>query len=483
MSDEGPDAPQADDVGIPKTYTPLAAWALSLGCIVGWGSFVMPGTTFLPVAGPAGTAIAFLVGTIAMLVVAVSYGYMARRCPCEGGVYRYVREVFGPNHAFVCSWCLVLAYCAAMVSNATALALVARSVLGPVLQKGLHYVVAGYDVYLIEVLVGMAVIVAVGGLCLRSVRLTTKVETALAIGLALGIVAIAALMVVDPRVSLASIQPMFSPHRAPLVGVLIVVASVPWAFIGFEAVTQVSGECRFPAANLARVMAAAVLYGAVMYLVLNTAAAAFVPEGYDGWVSYIDGLARLRGLESLPTFYAGFQIAGNAGLALFGVTAFCAVMSGVVGFYVAATRLVRTLAADRALPHRFTRLHPRFRTPAAATTIIMGISLLVPFLGRTVISWIIDLMSLAALIAYIYVSLAVLLCARREGDRRMASVGIVGLSVSLVCIALLLLPIPGLGTSLSKETYIILVAWVALGINYYTPTVERWNVRSPSNHG
>ncbi|MBR1829451.1 MAG: hypothetical protein IJ781_08070, partial [Atopobiaceae bacterium] len=54
---------------IPKTYTPLAAWALSLGCTVGWGSFVMPGTTFLPVAGPLGTAIAFLIGTVAMLAV------------------------------------------------------------------------------------------------------------------------------------------------------------------------------------------------------------------------------------------------------------------------------------------------------------------------------------------------------------------------------------------------------------------------------
>ena len=87
----------------------MAAWALSLGCTVGWGSFVMPGTTFLPVAGPLGTAIAFLIGTVAMLAVAVNYGYMARRYPGRGGVYRYVREVFGPNHAFVCSWCPSLA--------------------------------------------------------------------------------------------------------------------------------------------------------------------------------------------------------------------------------------------------------------------------------------------------------------------------------------------------------------------------------------
>jgi len=34
-----------------------------------------------------------------------------------------------------------------------------------------------------------------------------------------------------------------------------------------------------------------------------------------------------------------------------------------------------------------------------------------------------------------------------------------------------MVPIPGLSTSLTKETYIILVAWVALGVNFYAPTV------------
>ena len=458
---------------IPKTYTPLAAWALSLGCTVGWGSFVMPGTTFLPVAGPLGTAIAFLIGTVAMLAVAVNYGYMARRYPGRGGVYRYVREVFGPNHAFVCSWCLVLAYCASMVSNATALALLARSVLGPVLQRGPHYLVAGYDVYLVEVFTGMVAIALVGYLCLRSARLTSLVETVLVIGLTLGILAIAVIAIVDPRVSLDSVRPGFNPHYTPLAGVFTVLASVPWAFIGFEAVTQVSGECRFSTSKYTRIMAGAVLCGTVMYLVLNTVAAAFVPAGHDGWVAYIDDLANLGGLDALPTFYAGYQMAGDAGLALFGITALCAVMSGVVGFYVAATRLVRTLAADRALPHRFMALHPRFKTPAAATTIIMGITLFVPFLGRNVLSWILDLMSLGAAIAYTYVSIAVLTCARRDGDRRMAFVGTLGSAIALVCIALLLVPIPGLSTSLTKETYIILVAWVALGVNFYTPTVMR----------
>ena len=41
----------------------LGAWALAFGCSVGWGAFVMPGTTFLPIAGPLGAALGIGVGT------------------------------------------------------------------------------------------------------------------------------------------------------------------------------------------------------------------------------------------------------------------------------------------------------------------------------------------------------------------------------------------------------------------------------------
>ncbi len=47
----------------------LGAWALSFGCSVGWGSFVMPGTTFLPIAGPVGTALGLGLGGLVMLVL------------------------------------------------------------------------------------------------------------------------------------------------------------------------------------------------------------------------------------------------------------------------------------------------------------------------------------------------------------------------------------------------------------------------------
>ena len=65
-----------NDVKLRKSLSETNVWALALGCIVGWGAFVMPGNTFLCNAGPLGTAIAMLLSAIVLTIIAVNYNYM-----------------------------------------------------------------------------------------------------------------------------------------------------------------------------------------------------------------------------------------------------------------------------------------------------------------------------------------------------------------------------------------------------------------------
>ena len=77
----GRKAPPGTPAGLTPYLSPLAVWALSFGCAVGWGSLVMPGTTFLPVAGPLGTALGMLLGALVMLVIGACYHYLMQRHP------------------------------------------------------------------------------------------------------------------------------------------------------------------------------------------------------------------------------------------------------------------------------------------------------------------------------------------------------------------------------------------------------------------
>ena len=91
-------------VKLRKVMSPVDVWGLALGAIIGWGCFVLPGSSFLPKAGPLGTATGMLIGALLIIVIALSYGYMIRKYPVSGGEFVYAKEAFGKRNAFVCGW-------------------------------------------------------------------------------------------------------------------------------------------------------------------------------------------------------------------------------------------------------------------------------------------------------------------------------------------------------------------------------------------
>ena len=157
----------------------MNVWALALGCIIGWGAFVMPGNTFLPSAGPLGTALAMGIAALVMIVIAFNYNYMIVKYPVAGGDFTYTKETFGPNHAFLCAWFLSLSFLTIVPLNATALALIGRNLMNNVFQFGFHYEVAGYQVYLGEILLAVAALVLFAVLSIRDVKFSGVFQTAL----------------------------------------------------------------------------------------------------------------------------------------------------------------------------------------------------------------------------------------------------------------------------------------------------------------
>ncbi|MBR4673780.1 MAG: APC family permease [Victivallales bacterium] len=93
-----------NDIKTPeKNLSTLDVWAIAFGSMVGWGAFVMPGSTFLPVAGPAGSLLSMVIDLAVMLVIVYSVYYLMMRSPRPGGVYSFTKETFGRDHDFLCS--------------------------------------------------------------------------------------------------------------------------------------------------------------------------------------------------------------------------------------------------------------------------------------------------------------------------------------------------------------------------------------------
>ena len=449
--------------GLTRYLSPLSVWALSFGCAVGWGAFVMPGTTFLPAAGPLGTAIGIAVGAVVMLIIGMNYHYLMNKFPDAGGTLTYSIQTFGYDHGFLSSWFLMLVYIAIIWANATALALIGRNLLGDMFQFGFHYQLLGYDVYFGEVLLAMAAILLLGFVCIRGKRIAAGIQTALAIMLFIGIVICACAVLRRPGAMETVMTPAFAPRQGnPIKQIVSVVALTPWAFAGFESVSNSASGFRFSTKKSAWIMAAALFAGAASYILLSLMAAAIQPESYSSWPEYLGTLAQQAGLKGLPTFYATYVAIGQTGLVLLGVTTGAGIITGLVGNYIAASRLLYSMAEDGILPKWFGKLN-REGTPRNALVFLMAISLFIPFVGRTAVGWIVDVNTIGATIAYGYTSAAALTNARKENKRGYQITGLIGLIMALIFFFYFM---ASSAQTMATESYLILAAWSILGFVY-----------------
>lgn len=450
-----------------KKLSPVNVWALALGCIIGWGAFVMPGNTFLVKAGPLGTAIAMGIAAFIMIIIALNYNYMINIYQVAGGEFTYTQKAFGNKHAFICSWFLGLSYLAIVPLNATALALIGRNLLNNVFQVGLHYNVAGYEVYFGEIMLAVVALVLFALLSIRGVKFTGFFQTALVFILVTGILIITIATFMSSKISFSELHPLFSPAQTKLAGILAVIAVAPWAFIGFDTIPQSAEEFNFSPKKTKVIMILSIVFGAFVYIILNTVTAVSIPAEYSSWNEYISDIPNLNGLISLPTFHASYELLGKFGLYIIGFAVLCAILSGIIGFYMATSRLLYSMAKENVIPKWFGKIHSRYGTPSNAILFIMFISLFAPFFGRTVLGWIVDMSSTGAAIAYGYTSLAALYFAKRSKNIKIIITGILGMILSICFMILLLIPIPLFNTSLSKESYICLLIWCILGLIFY----------------
>ncbi|MBR1671479.1 MAG: APC family permease [Fretibacterium sp.] len=468
--DAGPDR-RLDDKRLERRLTPFSVWALAFGCTIGWAAFVMPGTVFLRRAGPMGSMIAIQIGLFVMLILSYSYHYMLRKFPVSGGEYVYARMAFGRGMGFLCAWFLGLCYLCVIPLNATALGLMGRVLLRERLQFGFHYTIAGYDVYMGELLLALVPVVLFALAGALDVNIVGNIQTVLAVLLLGGVVLMVVSVVFHPRSLTGNLYPMFQTDESIPLQIIAVAVTAPQLFVGFDTTPQFAEETRFSLDDAKVLMDTCIMCSAFVYIALVFLAAS-VPVGYLDWRGYIYDLPNKAGIVSVPTLYAAYHLMGDAGIWVWTIAATSAMLTGIIGFYVATSRLMYSLARDGMLPAWFARLNRR-NTPFHATLFCMAAAVLAPFMGRTVLNWAFDMASFGGALSFACTCLAARKYALQDGRRDIAVFGLLGFLLSAALAFVLLVPIPALGCSIGLESYICLVLWSALGAAFFLSRRDR----------
>ena len=472
-----------DNNSLRRQLSPMHVWAIAFGCVIGWGSFINPGKKFLPNSGVAGTTIAMILGALVMIIIAFSYAYMVPKYPNAGGEFSFAKNTFGKHMAFLCGWFLVVAYLTNVPMNSTAIGLIVDGLDGSadILKFGFHYNIAGFDIYMGEMLLSMMVLILFGWLNMIGVRKAGIVQTILSSLLVTCVFVLFLSAVFSAKAKGVNMRPIWGFDKAAakaagavtanisqyahtgtagvLSAILATFAIAPWAYVGFDAIPQAAEEFNFSFKKVSFIMMIAIVFGCFVY-VSNNAVAAAALENWPERVMAGDWVLLIAAEELL----------GNFGKVLIGLGVSCAVLSGIMGFYLASSRLMYSMSREGYLPEWFGKVNEKYGTPRNAILFCILVSLSGPILGREALGWFVDMSAIGASIGYFFTCASTLKTEKRDGDGSafLRAMAITGIGFSLAFMILQLIPIPGLsGVHFGKESYIMLIVWVLLGLIFY----------------
>lgn len=452
--------PETDTTrSLASTLKPSWVFAIALGSAVGWGAFILP-VDWLRDGGTTGALIGFAVGAVLIGIIATSYGMIIRVLPVTGGELAFVLQEFGRRHAFVVGWFLALAYACIVALNATAVALVMRMLLPGVMEQVHLYTVAGWDIYLPEVLVACLAIIAAGVLNMMGTALSGRFQLIACIILLAAVAIILVTSLIHAAQHGFHLAPSYPQGTSPISAIAVMVAFAPWAFVGFDNVPQAAGEFDFSPRKALFLILGAIGTSALVYMAMILSASVAVAEAgstFDGSVwATADAIA---------------GIMGPFGRALMVIAVLMGVATGLNGFTVSSSRILMTMGRARMLPDAFGRVSARWGTPVVAIAFTTAICLLAPFFGRSALQWIVDMTSAGVTIAYGYTCLCAFKLAHpaRDGESdafgrgRPAYRALALLGAILSLGFLLLLFVPGSPGQLGVQPLVALLVWVVLG--------------------
>ena len=451
------------------------AWSYSLGCAVGWGAFVMPVNIFLPEAGPLGTLLGIAAATVFTLIVGQNLSYMTVNQPDARGLHIYVKRILGADHAFLAAWAIILAYLSILWANAAALVLLTRYLLGDMLQWGFHYVVAGYDVYAGEVVITMLALFVFGLLACYGRKAVSWFIAGLALVMVAGSLIVFAGALLKGTISAGGTFGFADKPINAFVQVFNIAMLGPWMFVGFEAVTYVYGHNDESSKKMGKVVSIGLICGFVIYSLMSLIPAIALPPGYSDWVTYLEAAGASEGMMRLPIFYSVHITMQAPGSAILVATVLSSVVTSLFGLYRVSGRVLMLMSEDGVLP-AFIKEKNKNGEPHRAIYLVMILSMIVPFFGRTAIGWIVDVTTICATIVYIYISMCSYRASRGDNGvtgKRVRMVSVLGMLFSGASFLFLMVPTIFSENNLAKESYFILAIWSMAGLAYYWVVFKR----------
>jgi APA family basic amino acid/polyamine antiporter len=434
--------------------------AIGIGVIIGAGLFSLTGIAAANHAGPAVT-LSFVVAAIGCAFSALCYAEFASMVPVAGSAYTYSYATLGELFAWIIGWDLVLEYSVGAATVAISwsqylvrflakydLFIPPQLILSPFENALLD---DGTMVSGIINLPAVLIVVCISAIIIRGTKgsaLFNAIVVALKVLVVLVFIALG-WQYIKPE----NYHPYIPANTGTfgefgISGILRGAGVVFFVFIGFDIVATMAQEARRPQRNMPIGIIGSLLICTVLFALFG-----HVMTGLARYTEFKNSAAPVAiAIEKTP--YGWLSQAIILAI-LIGYT------SVILVDLLGQSRVFFSMSRDGLLPKVLSEIHPRFQTPYKSNILLcIFISL---FAGLVPIRVVGEMTSIGTLLAFIMVCLGVLVLRKQQPDVPRA------FKTPLVP----LVPILGIATcalmmlSLPVDTWIRLIAWLAIGLVIY----------------
>lgn len=444
----------------------MGAWdilVIAFGAMIGWGWVINSGD-WITTAGFAGSIIAMLIGGVMVFFVGLTYAELTSAMPQCGGEHVFSYRAMGPTGSFVCTWMIILGYVATSAFEATALPTVI-TYLFPEFNQVYLYSIAGKDIYLTTILLGVGVAVLITFINIRGAKTAAILQTVLTAIIAIaGILLVVGSAVNGDGANITG-QMWESGTGTTLGSVFKVACMTPFLFIGFDVIPQAAEEINVPYKKIGKIMLLSIFLAVAWYLLIIFAVCYIMPQS-----AIAQEMSSQNGLVSAKAIEIAFRSPLMGKVLIIG--GLCGIITSWNSFLMGGSRALYSMGGSLMIPKMFGKLG-KHKTPEAAI-ILCGIACVVaPFFGRGVLVWLVDAASFGCVIAYMFVSIS--FCILRKKKPEMARpykvkagrfVGVMAVLMAGFMTLLYIVP-ASFSAALVWQEWIVVGIWLALGAFFY----------------
>jgi amino acid transporter len=343
----------------------LGLTILVLNSMIGAGIFALPAA----VSAKAGilSPWLFLVVGVLIITVVLTLAELASYFKDSGGPVLYTTTAFGPLAGFTTGWLLSVSRIVAFAANSTVMAIYLGAI-WPWFSEGI-----GRNLLIVVVCISLTYANYVGvkrGVRAMGVITFFKITPVLLL-IVLGL----------QHVSGDTLFPATLPTIDDLGGTTLLLI---YAFVGFEAVTVVSGESKDAKRAVPRALVRTVIATGILYFLIVLAYISVIPDAGASGATLID---------------VGRELMGPVGTILITLAAFFSIGGNLSSIILAVPRMIFALAEERLLPKWFDRIHDKYSTPGNSILFVGAVSLAFALTGT--FEYLAAASSLTRLIGYV----------------------------------------------------------------------------------